>query len=218
MKDLKNNIINFINNPSFNFELGKNWYINANKDLYKIINDLNLNHKINIYDASLICSILSPANSWKNNIKDTYNVLNHFFNNIEPADKYTTYGQNVFKAFKYLKERKEYRLFNAQYDLYQTTMNFSTNWINKNMKAKKTFNFYHNLSNPFFGGDYFTIDRHMLKILGIESKQVTSKQYDVYKDLFLSVLNELKINLIPSQFQAVLWCNYVYLNKGILHY
>jgi len=218
MESLKNNIINFINQESFDFELGKNWYISANKDLYKIIDQLNLSHKINIYDASLICSILSPANSWNNNIKDTYNVLNHFFNNIETLTKYTTYGQNVFKAFKYLKERKEYRLFNTHKDLYQVTMDFSVNWVVNNMKAKKTFNFYINLSNPYYNSPHFTIDRHMLKILGIESKQITSKQYDVYKDLFLSVLKELNIDLIPSQFQAVLWCNYVYLNKGILHY
>ena len=218
METLKNNITNFINNPNFDYNLGKNWYVSANKDLYKIINELNLNHKINIYDASLICSILSPANSWQNNIKDTYNVLNHFFNNKEPLDNYRTYGSNVFKTFKYLKDRKEYRLFNAQYDLYQTSMNFGINWIDTNMKAKKTFNFYHNLSNPYYNGDYFTIDRHMLKILGIESKQITPKQYEVYKTIFLDVLNELNIDLIPSQFQAVLWCNYVYLNKGILHY
>jgi len=218
MKNLKDNILKFINNPNFDFDLGKNWYHNAHKDLNIILNDLNLNAKINIYDISLICSILSPANSWENNLNDTRYLLNHFFNGIKTDYKFRTYNQNVLKAYKYLSERKEFRFINGYKDLYQTSMDFGVNWINTNMRAKKTFNFYHNLCNPYYAGVYFTIDRHMLKILGIETKQISHKQYEVYKDIFLEVLNELNVNLIPSQFQAVLWSNYVFINKGIIHY
>ena len=64
MESVKNNIIQFINLPNFDKNLGKNWYKNAHFDLVNILADLELSAKLTISEIALICSILSPANRW----------------------------------------------------------------------------------------------------------------------------------------------------------
>jgi hypothetical protein len=221
---MKNNIIQFVNNTHFDKNLGKNWYKSANKDLQSILIDLNLLNTISINDVSLICSILSPANSWQKNLSDTKNLLKYYFvdSKLEKTvPKFSTYGNNVSKALKYLKERNDFRFLNSHVDLYQTNDRFTSIWVKNNMKALKTYNFYVHLKNPDYlnnEGLYFTIDRHMLKIAGIESKSITSKQYKVLQSIYFEVFQELKFDCLFHEFQAVLWCNYVFINKGILHY
>jgi hypothetical protein len=221
---MKNNILQFINKIYFDKNLGKSWYKNANLDLQLILIDLNLLNTISINDVSLICSILSPANSWQKNVIDTKNLLKYYFYGSklgETMPKFSTYGNNVLKALKYLKERNEFRFLNSHVDLYQTNDRFTSVWVKNNMKALKTYNFYIHLRNPDYlntDGLYFTIDRHMLKIAGIDSKAITPKQYKVLQRIYFEVFKELEFECLFHEFQAVLWCNYVFINKGILHY
>lgn len=221
---MKNSIIHFVNSTNFDKNLGKNWYKNANLDLQLILVDLNLLHTISINDISLICSILSPANSWQKNIIDTKNLLKYFFVGSklgETIPKFSTYGKNVLKALKYLKERNEFRLLNSHLDLYQVNKKFTSAWTKSHMQALKTYNFYVHLKNPSYlneQGLYFTIDRHMLTIAGVNSKSITPKQYKVLQSIYFEVFKELEFDCLFHEFQAVLWANYVFINKGILHY
>ena len=226
METAKQNIENFINSTNFNPTLGKNWYNMANQDNRQLINELNLNTKITIYDICLICSILSPANKWETNLLDTKNLLTWFFKDRHQLDQpkkpsFFTYGQNVNKAKEYLIARSNFRLINPHLDSYQVWRNFGSEWVKNNMKAQKTLNFFYNLSNPDYlnnEGIYFTIDRHMLKIAGIDKQSLTIKQYNELKKIFFEVFKESKIDCLFHEFQAILWTNYVYIKRGILHY
>lgn len=224
METAKQNIENFINSTNFNPTLGKNWYTMANQDNRQLINELNLNTKITIYDICLICSILSPANKWETNLLDTKNLLTWFFVDkldLSKKPSFFTYGQNVNKAKEYLIARSNFRLINDHLDSYQVWRNFGSEWVKNNMKAQKTLNFFYNLSNPDYlnsEGIYFTIDRHMLKIAGIDKQSITIKQYNELKNIFFEVYKESKIECLFHEFQAILWANYVYIKRGILHY
>lgn len=222
MESVKNNIIAFINLPNFDKNLGKTWYKNANFDLVNILAELNLSTKLNINEISLICSILSPANSWEKNLSDTKNLLNWFFFgrlNGETLPKFSTYGQNVKKALEFLNARSNYRLKNPHLDTYQVSKEFSSNWGNTNMKAQKTLNFWYNLRNPHYKEPlFFTIDRHMLKIAGIEKQSLTVKQYKELQTVYLDCWLNCGIDCLFHEFQAILWANYVFLKRGIIHY
>lgn len=222
METAKQNIENFIKSTNFNPTLGKNWYVLANQDLNQILVDLNLRTKLTINEISLICSILSPANKWESNLKDCKNVLHWFFFgrlNGEELQKCSTYGQNVKKALEFLNERSKFRLLNPHLDTFQVSKSFSTHWGNNNMKALKTFNFWYNLKNPYYSEPlFFTIDRHMLKIAGIEKNQITPKQYKELSLIYLETWLNSGIDCLFHEFQAILWANYVFLKRGIMHY
>ena len=224
---IKENILSFINSPNFDTNLGKNWYQNAQSDLREILAELGLTERLFIGEIALICSILSPSNRWETNLKDTKSVLeNHFCKGTNGT--FYTYGPNVAKANKFLSERAEYRVKNSHKTVFGVFNDFSRNWAETNMKAPKTYNFYHNLTNPFYYGNFFTIDRHMLKVAGLEVLSLKGKQYDILKTWFIQVMKSDKRffdtdklsseSFRPCQFQSVLWANYVFIKRGILHY
>lgn len=218
----KQNILKFINTPSFNKNLGENWYKQANQDLRQILVELGLFDRLHISEISLICSILSPSNRWETNLLDTKNLLNWFFFDRmknEELPKFFTYGQNVKKALGYLNQRSNFRLINSHLDTYQVNIRFTLEWGNNNMKALKTFNFWKNLSNPNYSKpEFFTIDRHMLKIAGVEKQSLTPKQYKELQSVYLEVWNESRLECLFHEFQSILWANYVFLKRGIIHY
>lgn len=222
MQNVKNNIEQFISLPNFNKVLGKNWYQLANQDLNNILVELNLRTKLNINEISLICSVLSPSNSWEKNLIDTKNLLQWFFfgrlqgNNLP---KFSTYGKNVTKAKRFLIERSNFRLTNPHLDTFQVSKEFSTVWGNANMQAQKTLNFWYNLKNPLYTEPlFFTIDRHMLKIAGIEKQSLTVKQYKELQTVYLECWLNCGFDCLFHEFQAILWANYVFLKRGIIHY
>jgi hypothetical protein len=222
METTKSNIIQFINLPNFDKNLGKNWYKNANSDLVNILAELQLSAKLTISEVSLICSILSPANRWETNLTDVKTVLTWFFyerHRNKEIGKCSTYGNNVKKAISFLTERSNYRLINSHLDSYQVSQRFSNDWGNTNMKAQKTLNFWYNLRNPRYKDPlFFTIDRHMLKIAGIEKQSLTVKQYKELQTVYLEVWLNSGIDCLFHEFQAILWANYVFLKRGIIHY
>lgn len=80
--------------------------------------------------------------------------------------------------------------------------------ITSTLKGKKSVNFFNNLKAPK-DKKYCTIDRHMAEISGWSDnrnyKVPTSKQYELVKNEFIECANF--VNMIPSQFQSLLWCN-----------
>jgi hypothetical protein len=207
--EIKNNIINFINNPNFDKNIGLKWYANAKKDINNIL--LKNRSDLHINEACLLVSILSPANKWHTNLKDFENLIS-FDSHLK---KYFTYRKNVQKAFNYIQFRDI--LKEKGQSLGGIVGTSFDNWINDNMKTLKTYNFTFNLINSD-DNNYFTIDRHMIKICGLTNKIITKKQYLNLQSIFLEVYKEQNFSCGFANFQAVLWCNYVFINKGILHY
>lgn len=223
MNNAKQNILTFIKSKNFNKTLGINWYKNAEIDLRSIMDDCAINSKITYFETALICSILSPANSWEQNLNDVKRLLKWYFRDSLDSNKrptFRTYNQNVEKAKKYLLERETFRNVHSHLDTYQTFNRFTEDWVKREMKALKTLNFYHNLKNPAYINteQYFTIDRHMLKIAGFDTKQITPKQYNILKEIYSEAWKESKISCLFHEFQAILWANYVFIKRGILHY
>lgn len=218
------NITNFISNKNFDPNLGRTWYINAFNDLKEIMTDLKIDKHITVKEVALICSILSPANRWETNLSDTKNLLSwYFIDDFKESKKpkFMTYNLNVFKAIKFLKDRHLHRFLYSHHNIENIYNEFSQLWALSNMKAPKTRNFYLNLRNPFFLnslGEYFTIDRHMLKIAGLDILSLTGKQYDLLKAYYFEVFNSSNLDCKFHDFQAILWANYVFIKRGVLHY
>jgi hypothetical protein len=171
----------------------------------------------------LVCSILSPANRWERNLNDTKNLVDWYFGGLleSAKPKFSTYGSNVIKAINYLSTRALFRFENQYLDLYQINQRFTNYWVDANMRTPKTFNFYVHLKNPYYSnkaGEFFTIDRHMLKIAGINSKSITPLQYKNLQAIYFEVFQSTQLKCTFHQFQAILWANYVFSHTGILHY
>jgi hypothetical protein len=222
--EIVNNINTFVKDKNFDQNLGRTWYINAFNDLKEIMADLKIENHITIKEVALICSILSPANRWETNLSDTKNLLSWYFvDDFKESKKPTfyTYGSNVLKCVKFLEERHLHRFLYSHHNIENVYFEFSQFWAYSNMKAPKTRNFYLNLRNPFFLnslGEYFTIDRHMLKIAGLDVLSLTGKQYDLLKTYYFDVFKSSKLDCKFHEFQAILWANYVFIKRGVLHY
>lgn len=204
----KTNILNFALNCDFN--LGPNWYIDRRKQLIQWLVNEKISLPYPIFAG--IVSILSPGNKWENNLNDAKTlVLRYYGRTNDRTYKYYTYNHNVIKASKLL---GEYDYLSSKVDPFK----FGLSYFGKS--GLKTMNFYKNLVYP--NEPNFTLDRHMIKILGLNVVEgVTPKQYSYFGSLYTEVWNTLKkdgiFNGSLSSFQAVLWCNYVYNIYGIKH-
>lgn len=209
------NLDGFISHPNFNWSVGKNWYLDAIKQAIRIEENSKSAGRLNSREIALLVSILSPANRWERNLIDLENLLNYYFSTrylYGESPNFTTYSSNVNKALDLLKNRSKFEVLDRWYG------SGLKNWIQNNMKAPKTYNFFKNLVDQS-NNRYFTIDRHMLKIAGFETKEISKKQYQVIQSIYFDYWETLEnLDLSFPQFQAVLWANYVYLKQGILHY
>lgn len=209
------NLDEFISHPNFNWSIGKNWYLDAIKQAIRIEENSKSRGRLSTTELALIVSILSPANRWERNLIDLQSLLDYYFSArylYGERPKFTTYSANVTKALDLLKTRSKFDVLDRWYG------SGLRDWIQNNMKAPKTFNFFKNLVDQS-DNKYFTIDRHILKIAGFETKQISTKQYQLIQDTYFDYWESLEgLNLSFPQFQAVLWANYVYLKQGILHY
>jgi len=171
---------------------GKKWYQEVNDTLKDLAIKYNLSHEIVI----AVCSALSPRCTWQQNINDTEKVLNWFTIKYHGIDrnlpKVTTYGQNLQKAINILKSN-------------------NTNVF----VSRKTYNFFNNILNPD-SPDYITIDGHAINAyynkLGIvENKYFTPKYYDKIANSYKRIAK--KFNLLPNQFQAIVWLTFKRINN-----
>jgi len=210
------NIENFINSENFNINFGVNWYSFARKELLDELQKVYMPIQWHFSESEILlfASILSPANRWDKNIEDVINFIKWYHANFDESckPKFCTYGQNVNKCIDLIQTRDKYKILNQWY------VKGLIVWINTNMKAHKTLNFFKHLDNPK-DSKWFTIDRHMLKISGIESLSITPKQYILLQEIYLEAFESMKDKFkYSSEFQSILWSNFVYQRHGILHY
>jgi hypothetical protein len=210
MKNYKINIKNFALSCDLNY--GKNWYKDNKNYILNLVcsypfNQFNIDYRV--YAA--IVSILSPSNKWTNNLSDAYFLVGRFYGLITETEyKYYTYSSNVKKAIRLLETYQNNKDKNLDFII--------TEFFNQ--KSQKTLNFYFNLIDPE-NNNFFTIDRHMLKISNYYKNSLTQKQYLELKLIFKEVYDELILeklfNESFSSFQACLWCNYVLKFNNIKH-
>jgi hypothetical protein len=196
-----------IQSPNFSLILGQTWYTDNKLHLLNnVVLKAPLKDLISLKVYLAVVAILSPANSWNSNQWDA-NILCLRFFGIESAKgyKYRTYQSNVLKAELLLK-RVYLQHWNEQSAI-ETALNIPT--------SLKTWNFYNNLLDPQ-NNNYVTIDRHILKIMGFETKQITPKNYETLKNIFIEYWNLRKFEFSVSSLQAVLWVNYLVIeNKKV---
>ena len=196
-------INNLLENPNFNPLLGSNWYNDKSYSILDIVTGHVLKTVISKSVYAAIVSILSPANSWNNNLWDSHFLIYRFFNITKDTNwKYRTYQANVDKANKLLQ----------RIELGEDSETIINSMLN-NKTGLKTWNFYNNLRNPY-NNEFITIDRHILKVMGFSDKSITPKNY---QDLSL-ILKEFHLKskfsyLSLCNFQALLWCNYLNLQN-----
>jgi len=201
------NIDNLISNLNFSLILGQNWY-NDNKIhlLNNVVLKAPLNGLISLKTYLAVVAILSPANSWNSNQWDANILVLRFFG-IDSAKgyKYRTYQTNVLKAELLLK--RVYLQGWGEQNAIETALNIPT--------SLKTWNFFNNLVDPQ-NNNFVTIDRHILRIMGFNVKQITPKNYEILKDIFIEYWNLKQFNFSVSSLQAVLWVNYLVIeNKKV---
>jgi hypothetical protein len=133
---------------------GMHWYYSANEFCKKVSEQYSLP----IETVCAVVSSLSPGTNWEQNKKDSVNLIESFYGN-DRKFKFTTYGQNVLKAYKILEQKAKPETF----------FNLKT--------GAKTFNFFFNLWQPE-NPEFVTIDRHASTIATGESYTgLTQKQY-----------------------------------------
>ncbi len=164
-------------NP-YEYKTGKGWYIEANLYLQQIADHFNLPLK----KVTAICAVLSPANPWNSNIKDTYNLI-RFKGKITSV----TYPQNILKANKILKSKQDNYL---QY-----------------VSGPKVSSFFDNLYYTI-KSDCVTIDTHIFRCaLNDSNLNINGSLPITYIKEIDRVIRAIAIehDLRPLQAQAIIW-------------
>ena len=170
------------------------WYKLANRICKSIANKYNLK----IETVAGIMSALSPGISWKENVEDTIELIKKDNDAVVK-----TYNQNRLKALDIL--------FSDDLDL-----NVYEYFFLKKKCGFKTANFYLNIINPN-DKTAVTIDRHILDIFNLTPKAInTNKKYVALKALLIA--KALQRNLIPCQYQAIIWKCHKRLKHNTINY
>lgn len=196
-----------ISNPNFSLNLGQTWYENNKYHIFNnVVLKAPLKDLISLKVYLAVVAILSPANSWNSNQWDANILVLRFFGIDEAKGyKYRTYSTNVAKAELLLK-RVYLQHWNEQ-NAIETALNIPT--------SLKTWNFYNNLLDPK-NNNFVTIDRHILRIMGFETKSISPQNYNVLKDIFIEYWAVRQFNFSVSSLQAILWVNYLVIeNKKV---
>jgi hypothetical protein len=180
------NILNLFNSATASqLAEGLNWYQSAHNHAVKLSEQYN----VSLSKVCGVISALSPATNWHKNIKDTEELLKG-----NSTHKFSTYGQNVLKAYKILNASLEMDI--------ELFFNLKT--------GAKTFNFYKNILNPKCI-NYVTIDRHAYAIwvgsdTGSGAKAINLKLYREIAADYIAVAEQ--VGITPLQLQAVTWVVY----------
>jgi hypothetical protein len=176
----KHNILKVWNksNP-YEINSGVYWYDNARKVAEGIAQQFD----IPLDRVCLVISALSPNNNWTRNISDAWKVCRAWYEKQDRATVSTsTYPANKLKAFDILDGKLDY------------------------LNGLKTANFARNIAGC---QDSVTVDVHIYSVA--HGKRFTAKTVGaippkVYADIvkaFQDVAS--KINITPSQLQAIVW-------------
>lgn len=196
------NIIDlYLDTPTEHRKIYKNWYYDANEKLSELAFECDMDIKI----VSAVCSILSPAVNWEQNLIDCERLIIRFVNDMNIDDlKVSTYGQNKNKAIK---------LLNDTIDMVPTTKELYKYVYGTG--ANKTANFFMNLLEPN-NHNFITIDRHAIKIMLNSfvggAMTLTTKNYikatEAYKKAFEIIKHIDNFITVPNQVQAITWEQY----------
>lgn len=173
------------------------WYNNAANDLIAIM------HKYKDVDypkVCAVCSALSPGNSWLSNVKETDQIFRELYLN-EYDFSYQTYGANVAKA-----------------RAIATMVNPTRGELLECFKASKTNHFFRSLLDPL--QEAFCIDRHMLTVAGLQSKNFPTKmQFDFIIECYRIAHRKSPVLIqFGPKLQAFVWCAYQHYYKQVRHY
>lgn len=173
---------------------GLRWYRLANR----IAKSIAKKYDLKLETVAAIISALSPGIGWKQNIEDTLELIEK-----ENDAVVTTYNHNRLKALDIL--------FSDELDL-----NVYEYFFLKKKSGFKTANFYLNIINPN-DKTAVTIDRHILDIFNLPVKAInTNKKYLALKALIIA--KAIKRNLIPCQYQAIIWKCHKRLKHNTINY
>lgn len=160
------------------------WYLQAHEDACTLAHTYDLS----VDTASQVISAISPMRTWENNIAHAEELirtwLEHPYQPKRTRIPLPTGWRNVCKAFAILNGETEI----------------------KQRGAPKTFNFWHNLADPY-NPDYVTIDSHAIKVwLGDPTPgtvKITAKQYRLAKAAYIQAAELLGER--PNAVQAGTW-------------
>lgn len=162
---------------------GLNWY----DDAHNFCKNVSEKYNLPMDKVCAVVSSLSPGTNWEQNKKDTINLIESM-NGNRAQFKFTTYGQNVIKAYRILDG------YIKPVDAFNVTT------------GPKTFNFFRNILDPT-DSNFVTIDRHAFRIAtGKEYKSLTAKQYREVAAHYIKAAK--KLDITPAQLQAVLWVDF----------
>lgn len=167
---------------------GATWYWRAHQLAAELANEFDLT----VQQSAAIISTLSPGTRWWQNVKD---------------------ARAVIEAAAYGRELPATTTYSAQAEKAWTIANLCPNCDNLSNEAmadavgaidtaKKTISFYWNILDPTIP-NVATIDRWMMRAMGIDRDAPTSKQYDAIAWAFVATAKELSIT--AAELQAIVW-------------
>lgn len=167
--------------PSGALESGRKWYTEA----HGFVESLSSKYSFPVQGVAGIVAVLSPANHWYQNLKDTESVLRDGDSAVV-----TTYSANREKALRILHGDDPF------------------NVVKGAGRGFKVNSFFMNILDPL-DDHYVTIDRWILRSFGIiEAKEQKAffdspKQYEFLAGVIRRKAKDY--NLIPCQLQAAIW-------------
>ena len=170
---------------------------NRDKDWYQRAHDAmryyGAKYHSSVDIACAVCSALSPAMLWEENVWWTEAVLSQ-------SDRVSGYHYAESPMPSYRGYRHAWR----KAALIATGVLAPYNAFDPR-QAPKTFNFYHNLLDPC-SPDYVTIDRHAMAAiypLRTKSDAIRGKEYQAAANVYKDAARTL--GLVPCQLQSIIW-------------
>lgn len=170
---------------------GKVWYREANQFCLEVADK----HKVTPVVSAGVLSAMSPLKEWELNKRLTHN----FFTLVE-KDK----EEGWKRVGHYTTQKKKaWSIYNL--------INPVAEEVSKILNGLKTVNFFGCIIDPM-NTEHFCVDRHMIRVaVDTEKLSITDKQYLFLKKEYLNFAN--RVDMIPSQAQAILWCTYRRIKK-----
>lgn len=156
---------------------------------------LSKEYHITVEQAAAVISVLSPGNNWDRNMTDA-DLVCQAWKNEDYDVQVGTYRPQLMKAWNILTNGARWSNSEMEAAISQPT-------------AKKTRSFYHNILDPK-DPRYITIDRWILRALGLWTNSTTPRLYALGETAISEVAQEKGV--VPCILQAFVWV--VIRNRG----